>query len=160
MVCRGATWPGQGARNLYVFIDRSEKVYALIAVEEANLKEAIRELGWVVHFRELGKMEKKGFLGAFPRRFQKIKRHIAYARFTLSLEDVHRFLASIEQRCHVIYCDDSIYDWLKKKGHNPIPESRMPNKFRQLMLLADNLANYCRIVLKRGIARKIRELEK
>lgn len=48
---------------------------------------------------------------------------------------------SIEQRRHVIYCDDSIYDWLKKRGYNPIPESRMPSKFRQLMPLADNLAN-------------------
>jgi len=148
------------ASGLYVFIDKSNGVYALIAVEEANLKETIRALGWVVHFKEMGKMKKKGFLGAFPRRFRKIKRHLAYARFTLSLEDIHRFLASIEQRCHVIYCDDTIYDWLKKRGHNPIPESKMPQKFRQLMLLADNLANYCRIALKRGLNRKIKEIVK
>lgn len=49
----------QRARSLYVFIDKSEKVYALIAVEERNVNK-LASKAKARHFKKLRKREKKG----------------------------------------------------------------------------------------------------
>lgn len=146
--------------SLYVFIDRSVDTYALIVVEERNLPSLRRALKWVVHFKKLSRREKKSFLSAFRRRFRKVMRYLTYSRLMYSPEEIHRFLSSLNLVKYTIYCDDSLSKWLKRKGYRVIPESRTPSNLRSLMLLVDNLANYSRIMHKKGKLEKIRELVK
>lgn len=146
--------------SLYVFIDRSVDTYALIVVEERNLPSLRRGLKWVVHFKKLSRREEKSFLGAFRRRFRKVMRYLTYSRLMYSPGEIHRFLSSLNLVKYTIYCDDSLSKWLKRKGYRVIPESRTPSNLRSLMLLVDNLANYSRIMHKKGKLEKIRELVK
>ena len=54
-------------RNLWVFIDESAGVYAVVVVSERRVDSQSSRLAWVKHFRILGKEEKKGYIRAFPR---------------------------------------------------------------------------------------------
>ncbi|MCD6357878.1 MAG: hypothetical protein J7L75_04805 [Thermoproteales archaeon] len=62
----GAVMSEDGWRRLYVFVDRSGGVYALIAVEQHLMSS---RLSWVKHFKKLRRREKRGYVRAFPHRF-------------------------------------------------------------------------------------------
>jgi len=149
-----------GQNSLYIFIDRSVDVYALIAVEERVLTKVRRSLKWVVHFKKLSRREKKCFLKAFYKRFKKVVKYLTYSRIAYSPEEIYRFLCSLNLAEYIIYCDDPLSKWLKRRGYKAFPESRIPPNLRPLMLLADNLANYSRIMREKGRIEKIRELIK
>ena len=150
----------RSTHSLYIFIDRSNGVYALIAVEEGDLADVKRGLNWVVHYRKLGKRSKRGLLRAFPRRFKGVMGRLAYSRFFRNPEEMHRFLSSLGSCRCTVYCDDALCGWLRSKGHQAVPESRTPQGLRPLMLLADNLANYCRVMLERGRIENAEEMTK
>ena len=114
----------------------------------------------MVHFKELSGEARKGFLRAFPRRFRRIAPHLGHARLFTNPEEVYRFLSSLHCVDCTTYCDDTLYRWLRKRGLYVIPESRVPRGLRPLMLLADNLANYYRVMRERGKTENVEELMK
>ncbi|HDI75060.1 MAG TPA: hypothetical protein ENF55_03800, partial [Thermoprotei archaeon] len=71
---------GQCSRRLYIFIDKSNNVFSLIAVRESELAKIASKIAWVRHFKTLRKREKRGFLKAFPRRVQRVYYLLVYVR--------------------------------------------------------------------------------
>jgi len=151
---------------LLVFVDESDSVYGLIAIREGSLKDIVKKLSWVKHFKDMGKKSKRKYLRAFPRRFLKVKQMLVFSKIFFQVEELIRFLNSIKRDVEIIVLDDRLYGKIRNRINlvNYILESRKPFSYRRLMLLADNLANYGRIQLSKYGWKKalkyIKELEK
>jgi len=151
--------------DLLVFVDESNGVYGLIAVKEGYLRAVVKRLSWVKHYREVRK-NKERYLKAFPHRFLKVKQILVYSRIYFRIGDLMRFLNAIKNEIEILVLDDKLYGKIIDKidWAGLILESRNPAKYRRLMLLADNLANYARIQIfrhgKRKSIKKLKELEK
>ena len=161
--------------SLYVFVDKSDGVYALIAVEESSVDGLASRLARVRHFRKLRKREKKGYIEAFPRRFQAVQKLLVHVRVFTDPGKLKHFLQSIAGRVKVLCIDDEAYGYLaarrglsfEERDIQVVRESRIKhqpqkiqNRLRRPMLLADNLANYGRLMLERGSFRNVKKLEK
>ena len=132
--------------RLLVFVDRSGRVYALVAVEEASLGDLVKRLSWVKHFKDLRGERRKGYVSALPRRLRAVRPLLAHLRVFDSLDGLERFLRSIADRIGTLYLDDAVYGALAARGFETgfevVPESRARGRVRRAMLLADSLANY------------------
>jgi len=153
---------GQCSRRLYIFIDKSNNVFSLIAVRESELA----KIAWVRHFKTLRKREKRGFLKAFPRRVQRVYYLLVYVRIFTRLNKLEHFLRSISKGIKVLCIDDEVLRHLESRGFRSekynirvILESNTRHKvgLRRLMLFTDNLANYARLMLSKG---RYKDLEK
>ena len=138
--------------GLVVAIDLSEDGATIIAVVSARehvLKrsEFLNHTSWVVHFRKLHPRRKHSYLAKLPKRFSKITRYLLYVRIFVSENEMLEFIVRL--RPSVILVDDKLLDKVKEVNTLIIPEKNIRYKHhRRLMLLADNLANYFRILLK------------
>ena len=156
----------QCSRKLYVFIDKSNNVFSLIAVEESELTKVASRIAWVRHFKTLRKREKKGFLKAFPRRAQRVHYLLVYVRIFTRLNKLEHFLHSISKGIKVLCIDDEVLRYLESRGFRSekynirvVLESKTRHKvgLRRLMLFTDDLANYARLMLSKG---RYKDLEK
>ena len=118
--------------------------------------------GWARHYRELPSERKRGYLRRFPKRYQKLLPYLAVSRVCLTLECVTRLLESLDTEKVIV--DDSL---LPKLGisANTLPESSAVRSkhYRVLVTLADNLANYARVILEENPTKAhqaIKQLEK
>jgi len=135
-----------------VAIDLSEdglKVIAVVGAREHVLKRStfLDYTSWVVHFRKLHPRRKHSYLAKFSKRFPKISGHLLYARIFTSENEMLKFIMQL--RPSVILVDDKLLDIVKDVNTLIILEKNIRYRHhRRLMLLADNLANYFRILLK------------
>jgi len=99
------------------------------------------------HFRRVGSDRKTRYLESFRERYSKLKSMLEVSRIFLSVEDLLRFVALISPRIAVAVVDDKLYRVIEVK--TKIREgSPKPKYMDNLMVVADNLANYFRILLK------------
>ena len=138
--------------DLVVAIDLSEDgatVIAVVGAREHVLKrsEFLDHTSWVVHFRKLHSRRKHSYLAKLPKRFLKITRYLFYVRIFVSENEMFKFVTRL--RPSVILVDDKLLATVKEVNTLIISEKNIRYKHhRRLMLLADNLANYFRILLK------------
>ena len=115
---------------------------------------------WVKHFREVGSDRRKTYLSLFPRRLEKTKPFLDIIRVHLSIDRVQAVIE--EYKPLLVIVDDKLYS--KIQYFRKVKESRVRERHRKkLILIADNLANYFRILLKNNpkeFREKLREIEK
>ncbi len=143
-----------------VAVDASgAKVYAVVGVEEHVLKSVIVGLaGWARHFREIPSRRKTGYLRRFPDRYKRLLPHLAVSRICLTLDCITRILQGLDVEKAVV--DDKLLQRLSL-GIEAIPESIAVRSrhYRILVTLADNLANYARILLERNPDRALQAVK-
>jgi len=150
---------------LVIAIDLSKDGYRVIAIvgaKEHVLKnrDFDRATTWVRHFREIGSDRKKRYLSTLPRRFKKIKQFLELSRICFDVPCAQSYV--YRYRPLVILVDDKLFnniDYPRKVRESKIKEHHR----KRLMYLADNLANYFRIVLKdnpRILIDELKEFEK
>ena len=102
--------------------------------------------GWAKHFREIPSGRKRGYLRRFPQRYQKLLPYLAVSRICLTLECVASLLRGLNIEKAVI--DDKLIPRLDVPA-SVLPESKATRNthYRILVTLADNLANYARVML-------------
>lgn len=159
--------PGMGSGSkagrgvLVVAVDRSSDgvtVIAVVGAEEHVLKSRdFGGLGWLKHFREIPSRRKRAYFRAFPRRFSKVLRLLSLCRVLTRVDDLNKLL---DEACPtLVIVDDSLY---RRVWHGAkVPESKAKSRhLRTLILLADNLANYFRILLQENSKKYAEELRK
>jgi len=136
-------------------------VIALIGVEDRLLKseEFPRLMSWAKHYREIGSNRKRRYLERFPQRYAKLLSYISLSRVYLSYIDLNRDLRLLEGLVALMLVDDKLANSVVvPSGATVVTESRIRYKYhRQLMALADNLANYFRILLNSSLEERFRE---
>ncbi len=97
------------------------------------------------HFRRVASRRKSSYLRFFERRYMKLRDLISIARVVLSVDEVNSIVRGI--RVGLAIVDDSIFDRVEVEPK--IRESEPKPKYMDnLMTIADNLANYFRILLR------------
>ncbi|RLB79811.1 MAG: hypothetical protein DRH17_13110 [Deltaproteobacteria bacterium] len=140
------------------------RVIALVGAREHILKrrEFLDYTSWLVHFRELHPRKKRSYLAKFPKRFSKISNHLLYVRIFRYENELQNFVNQLEPA--VLLVDDKLLNLFQETNTPIVPEKNIRYKHHErLMLLADNLANYFRIILKekpRNYGRELRKFEK
>ena len=129
-----------------IAIDVSDNVIAVVGAEEYILKSgSLAGLGWVKHFREVPSRRKRAYLRAFPRRYSKVLNYLKVSRITKDITEIDKLLCSLRPKLAII--DDRIFN--RVKYEHKVKESAVKaSHLKKLILLADNLANYFRIILK------------
>lgn len=148
-------------RDLVVAVDVSRdgaKVIAVVGVEEHVLKSRWfqRLVSWAKHYRRIGSNKKHGYMDKFPRKYVKVLKHLVLSRIYLSTESVGEDLRS--RNIAVVLIDDKLVNAIELPEQVlVITEGNIKYTYhKQLMALADNLANYFRILLKNN-PKKFRE---
>jgi len=145
-----------------VAIDFSEdrvKVIALVGCREHILKsqEFIKATKDFKHFREMGSRRKKQYFKVFPRKFSKIMGLLEVAKTYSSTESLQEDLDKLAPL--IVIVDDKLFPTIRHP--RKVRESRVKEKHRRkLITLADNLANYFRILLKTNPEKYRKEREK
>lgn len=152
--------------DLIVAIDLSEdgpKVVALVGIKEHVLKDQRFSTiaSTLKHFRRIPSRNKHTYINAFTRRYAKLYSHIALAKVYIYEPRIDNELDTLLHRVQpsLVLIDDKLYGTITypKKLH----EGRVRKKHhRCLMTIADNLANYFRILLKKAPKRFREELRK
>ena len=131
-----------------IAVDLSEngaRVIALVGAREHILKSRIfgRLCTGLRHFRRVSPSRRASYIRFFERRYMKLKEVLALAKVTLSVDSAERILSFY--RPAVIIVDDKLF---RRLGHGTkIRESApKPRYMDDLMAIADNLANYLRIL--------------
>jgi len=121
-----------------------------------------RLMSWAKHYREIGSNRKRRYLERFPQRYAKLLGYISLSRVYLSYTDLNRDLRVIEGLVALMLIDDRLANKVvAPSGATVVTESRIKYKYhRQLMALADNLANYFRILLNSNTERFREELRR
>lgn len=141
-------------------IDLSEdgpKVIAVVVASEHILKRGsfLDHTSWVAHFREVHPRRKSSYLAKLPNRFAKVSEYLLHVRIFRSEAELLNFIKTLKPA--VILVDDKLLHITRRMGALVISEKNIRYKHHErLMLLADNLANYFRRILKEK-PRKIRE---
>ena len=150
-----------------IAIDLSEdgaSIVALVGVEDHVLKSRKfqRLVSWAKHYREIGSNKKRRYLERFPQRYAKILSYIEVSRIYFSYADLDKDLRRIGKPVAVILIDDKLVNKVTTPSRAiVIAESRIKYRHhRQLMALADNLANYFRVLLGSKPSQLRKELEK
>ena len=148
--------------DLVVAIDLSEdgpRVTALVGAREHVVKSRgfLYHAAWVKHFREVPSHRKSSYMRRLPRRFAVLKRYLALVRIALDVEALVRVIAS--HRPSLVLVDNKLLKYVRIEGAKVVPENRVIYRHHTvLMLLADNLANYFRLLLKNDPRRFVEEL--
>ena len=123
-------------------------------------KRFYRATTWVKHFREIGSLLVRAYLAALPRRFERVRDYIDVVRVCLDIKCVQEHIDSVNPL--VVLVDDKLFTSIEHP--RKVRESRVKESHRKkLMMLADNLANYFRVLLKnnpRRFREELRRLEK
>jgi len=125
-------------------------------------EEFLRLMSWAKHYREIGSNRKRRYLERFPQRYTKLLGYISLSRVYLSYIDLNKDLRMIEGLVALMLIDDKLANKVVAPSRaTVVTESRIKYKYhRQLMALADNLANYFRILLNRKPERFREELRR
>lgn len=142
--------------------------YALVGAEEHVLKSVIVGLAnWAKHFRRIPSYEKQNYLRRFPERYRKILPYLSLSKVCLSIHCIFDILDKVRSELEFIIVDDRLARELKRLNVDMRLESQVLKVKKHLCVLktlADNLANYARILLiEKGwveAMKKIEELEK
>ena len=122
-------------------------------------KEFLRKTSWIKHYREISAREKHIYIVLFPRRFKKIESFLSVVKICRNIACANDVIGSVTPA--VILIDDKLYNNFHNLASVVIKESRIYYRHhRRLCLLADNLANYFRILLKRNPRRYLEELKR
>jgi len=145
-----------------VAIDLSEdgpRVIALVGAKEYVLKS--RFFGQVCtglkHFRRVSPDRKARYLRFFEKRYSKIRELLALARIVLSIREAKTLIEI--HRPVLIVIDNKL---AKSIDYQPkvLEDAPKPRYLNDLMTIADNLANYFRILLRNDPKRFREELER
>ncbi len=132
----------------------------LVGVREDILKSRrfTRACSILKHFRRIGSDRKKQYMKTFIKRYQsKIKDIVEVVKVFNDVDDLIEYLESLNPT--LIILDDKLYD--KVKLQNKVRESSGKPKYMEyLMLVADNLANYVRLIKKSNPRKLATELER
>lgn len=105
------------------------------------------------HYRRVPSWRKKRYLKFFERRYSRLKEFLSVARVALSLDEVNRIASSLDLGLAIV--DDKLFNSIDVEPR--IRESDpKPRYVDNLFTVADNLANYFRILLKNN-PKKLRE---
>ena len=146
-------------------VDLSEdgpRVIAVVAAREHVLKSSsfVKQLSRLKHVREVGSDRKARYISLVPRRVEKVLgllEAVKICRDVACVEDTLRRLNPV-----VVLVDDKLFNSIgypRKVRESSVRETHR----RKLILLADNLANYFRVLLKndpRRFREELRRLEK
>ena len=148
--------------DLIVAVDVSVNgayIIVLVGAREDVLKSRrfTRTCSMLKHFRRIGSDRKKQYMRTFIKRYQnRIKSLVEVVRVFDNVDELLDYLNSLNPA--LIIVDDKLYD--KIVHHNKIREgSGKPKYMEYLVLLADNLANYVRIIKKSNPRKLVVELE-
>ncbi len=148
--------------DLIIAIDLSEdgpRVIALVGAREHIIKTSrfIKSLSRLRHVREVGSDRKSRYISLIPKRIQRVKEILEIVRICRDLACVENTLKQLSPL--VVLVDDKLYSYIKHP--RKVKESSIKETHRKkLMLLADNLANYFRILLKSDPKRFREELKR
>ncbi len=133
-------------------------VIAVVGASEHVLKnEIVRRASWVKHFRKIPSTEKRAYMRRFPTRFFKIYRYLSIVRVFNDVERATLFINSLSPGLLIV--DDKIFDKINYK--NKIYENAPKPRYLEILcLLADNVANYFRIAMKKSLRKYLEELRK
>jgi len=148
--------------ELVLAIDLSEdgpRVIALIGAEEHVLKTAsfLRATRWVRHFREIGSDRKRAYLSLIPKRLEKVKPFLEIIKIHRDVDTIQVVVKELKPILVIV--DDKLYS--KIQYFRKVKESRVKERHRKkLILIADNLANYFRMLLKNNPKKFKEELKR
>ncbi len=136
-----------------VAVDASQNgamVIAVVGVREHVLKSSsfLYLTSWAKHYREIPSHRKGLYMKRFPARFSKILPLLALVGVYLTMDDVKRVLQT--RKPILVLVDDKLVKHVKNILSNAliVPEKNIKYKYHKvLMTLADNLANYFRVLL-------------
>jgi len=135
------------------------KVIVLIGAKEHVLKTPsfAKRASGLKHFREIGSDRKRTYLKAFPKRFDKLKQHLEIVKVLRYSEESIRYIDDYLHRVQpsLVIVDDHLYHLISYP--NKLLEGNIRREeLRRLLVIADNLANYFRLILKND-PKKFRE---
>ncbi len=144
--------------DLIVAVDVSVNgayIIVLVGAREDVLKSRrfTRTCSMLKHFRRIGSDRKKQYMRTFIKRYQnRIKSLVEVVKVFDNVDELLDYLNSLNPA--LIIVDDKLYDKIKiREG------SGKPKYMEYLVLLADNLANYVRIIKKNNPRKLVVELE-
>ena len=141
-----------------IAIDLSEdgpRVVAVVGARASILKTRVfgNLCSGLEHYRRVPSWRKKRYLKFFERRYSKLKEFLSIARVALSLDEVNRIASFLDPGLAIV--DDKLFNSISVEPK--IRESDpKPRYMDNLFTIADNLANYFRILLKNN-PKKFRE---
>jgi len=115
------------------------------------------------HYREVRSKEKRSYIKTFPRRYAKLLRYIEIARVYVysakTLEEVNVLLQNLKPALVIV--DNELYNQINYPNKQKRREKEAKRKHEEyLKNIADNLANYFRILLKENPRRFREELRR
>lgn len=148
--------------DLILAIDLSEdgpKVIALVGAKASVIKTRVfgNLCSGLEHYREVPSRMKVRYLRFFERRYLRLKDFLSIARVLLYIDKVNDVVRSLDLGLAVI--DDKLFNSVdvEQKIRESDPK---PRHIDNLFTIADNLANYFRILLKKEPRRLLEELRK
>jgi hypothetical protein len=149
-----------GLSDLIIAIDLSEdgpRVIALVGAREHIVKSRFfsRLCTGLRHFRRVGSDRKSSYLRFFIRRYSKIRGYLEMARIFLPADELISYINTLSHKVAIAIVDDKLYNKINIE-HKISEGSPKPTYMENLVVVADNLANYFRIVL-RDDPKKFRE---
>lgn len=152
--------------DLVIAIDVSRDgvtVIAVVGVEEHVLKSSsfLYLTSWAKHYREIPSHRKNSYMKRFPARFSKILPLLSLVRIYLTVDDVKQVLQT--RKPVLVLIDDKLVKHVENTLTNIliIPEKNIKYKHHEVLItLADNLANYFRVLLNTNPRKLRKELEK
>ncbi len=133
----------------------SPRVIAVVGARASVIKTRVfgNLCSGLEHYRRVPSWRKKRYLRFFERRYSRPKEFLSVARVTLSLDEVNRIVSSLDLGLAIV--DDKLFNSISIEPK--IRESDPKPKYMDnLFTIADNLANYFRILLKNN-PKKFRE---
>ena len=133
--------------TLILAVDVSNGIIAVVGAEDHILKSGfLAGIKWLKHFRRVPSRRKHTYLRAFPRRYAKVLNYLKVSRVIINnINELNELILTL--RPELVVVDDNIFN--KVSYESKIKESGVKARhLRTLTLLADNLANYFRVVLK------------
>ena len=134
-----------------------------MGIEEHVLKRVVVGLaGWVRHYREIPSWRKRSYLKRFPQRYLKLLPYLTVSKVCFTVDCAAETLRIV--RPELVVVDDKLAQELIVDTRIVLESSAVREKhLHTLIMLADNLANYARTLLRENPAKaleKLRRLEK
>ncbi len=149
---------------MVIAIDLSEdgpRVVALVGAREHVLKSRgfLYATSWIKHFREIPSRMKVSYLRKFVRHYPRISRFLTHVKILREASYLPSFVEQVKPS--LILVDNKLVKHVENLGIYIVTENSVRYRHHErLMLLADNLANYFRILLKSDPKRFREELRR
>ncbi|MCD6300492.1 MAG: hypothetical protein J7L82_00285 [Staphylothermus sp.] len=152
-------------KDLIIAVDRSEnggRVIAVVGADEHVLKSRVfgQYCAGLKHFRRVPSRRKSMYIRFFEKRFMKLSRVLEVVRIVKTVSKVNEIIQLY--RPVLVIVDDKLSKNINHK-HIVLESSPKPLYMDELMTIADNLANYFRLILKNNPKKyweKLREFGK